>query len=124
MPDTVLSFDPQTHEISVGGTSAEADCVGIAQQMVDYLESSAEEKTEPEIFDSIEGANAAKRKALRFAVDQGWIRRAGAGKRGDPFKYSYSRTDYVGSTAYEKHQMAGRPAWILLGSSYGKLSRE
>jgi hypothetical protein len=99
IPETVLSFDPETHELSVVGTCAEADSDAIAHQMVDYLQSSEEEKTEPEIFESTEGANAAKRKALRLAVDRGWIRRTGAGKRGAPFKYSYSRTDSIERTS-------------------------
>jgi predicted ATP-dependent serine protease len=38
MPETVLSFDPETHELSVGGTCAEVDRDAIAHQMVDYLE--------------------------------------------------------------------------------------
>jgi hypothetical protein len=99
IPETVLSFDPETHELSVVGTCAEADRDAIAHQIVDYLQSSEDEKTEPEIFESTEGVNAAKRKALRLAVDRGWIQRTGAGKRGDPFKYSYSSTDSTEGTS-------------------------
>jgi hypothetical protein len=102
MPETVLSFDADTRELSVGGTCAEADRDAIAQAMVDYLASSAEEKTESEICDAVEGSTRAKRNALRSLVGRGLVCREGSGKRGDPFKYLFSCSEPVARTGKQE----------------------
>jgi hypothetical protein len=48
-------------------------------------------RTEEELKDNLGGDRAAVSEALRLAVTTGVIKRTGAGKRGDPFKYGSPR---------------------------------
>jgi hypothetical protein len=101
LPETVLSFDPETRLLSVGGTKAEADCQEIEKAIVEYLEAGGEQ-AEPEIVEHVEGTNAVKRKALRSLVEKGLVDRAGIGKKGDPYKYSYACTEGIARTSVQE----------------------
>jgi hypothetical protein len=110
MPETILSFDAATREFSLTGSRADADRDALAREIVDYMKSSGIEKTEPEICDAVEGTNAVKRKALRSLVERAQLQRHGSGKRGDPFKYSYPRTDPLQNvTVQETQNTRGEP---------------
>jgi hypothetical protein len=98
MPETILSFNAETRLLSVGDLLTEADCDETGQDIVDYLDGKGG-NTEPEIFAHIQATNAVKRKALRSLVEQGILRREGTGRRGDAFKYSYSRTGDIARTS-------------------------
>jgi predicted transcriptional regulator len=100
MPETVLSFDPETRLLSVGRTRAEAYCQEIEKEIVKYLET-GEDKTEPEIVDQVEGTNAVKRNALRSLVKKQVVNRSGTGKSGDPYKYSYACTEHIARTSVQ-----------------------
>src|SRR5271157_1256191 len=101
LPETELSFDSETRLLSVGGTKAEADCQEIEKAIVEYLEAGGEQ-TEPEIVEHVEGTNAVKRKALRSLVEKGLVDRAGIGKKGDPYKYSYACTEGIARTSVQE----------------------
>jgi hypothetical protein len=100
MPETVLSFDPPTRLLSVGGTRAEAYCLEIEKEILEYLEAGGD-KTEPEIVDQVEGTNAVKRKALRSLVKKQVVNRGGTGRSGDPYRYSYSCTENIPRTSVQ-----------------------
>ena len=106
MPETILSFDPTTRELCIGGSRSDLDRDAVASNILEYLKTSADEKTEPEICDAVEGTNAVKRTALRLLVGRGSIRRDGTGRRGDPFKYSYARTEPIQRTAVQETECA------------------
>jgi hypothetical protein len=103
MPETVLSFNSATHQLSIGGTRAEADRHAIECEIVEYLKG-AGERGEPEIVSHVEGANATKRKALRSLVERGQIERAGTGKKGNPFKYSFACTEPISRTSVQESE--------------------
>jgi hypothetical protein len=104
MPETILAFDVDTRELSIGGTRSDVDRDSLAQEIVDYLRSLEGEKTEPEICDAVEGTQALKRRALRSLVERRQVRRDGSGTRGNPFRYSYSRTEYIARTSVQETQ--------------------
>jgi putative DNA primase/helicase len=89
LPETVLEFDSNTHTLSLGAEKSEADIQGTAAEIFEYLRATDGFKTEPEIDEAVEGKTSIKRKALRLLVESKKIDRAGAGKRGDPFRYRF-----------------------------------
>ena len=101
MPETVLSFAPATHRLSIGGTRAEADRQAVEREIIEYLKG-AGERAEPEIVAHVEGANAVKRKALRSLVERGQVERTGTGKKGNPFKYSFACTEPISRTSVQE----------------------
>lgn len=103
LPETVLTFDPQTRLLSIGNTRADADRDAIEREMLEYLKA-AGEKSEPGIVDHVEGANGVKRKALRSLVERRLVERTGTGKKGDPFKYSFACTEPVSSTSVQESE--------------------
>ena len=103
MPETVLSFDSVTHRLSIGGTRAEADRQAVEREIVEYLKGTGE-RGEPEIVAHVEGANAVKRKALRSLVERGQVERAGTGKKGNPFKYSFACTEPISRTSVQESE--------------------
>ncbi len=103
MPETVLSFDSATHRLSIGGIRAEADRQAVEREIVEYLKVVGE-SGEPEIVAHVEGANAVKRKALRSLVERSQVERAGTGKKGSPFKYSFACTEPVSRTSVQESE--------------------
>ena len=101
IPETILEFDPETRLLSVGGTKAEADCLDLEREIVDFLEA-AGEQTEPEISEHVGGTTSVKRKALRSLVEKGQVDRAGTGKKGDPFRYSFACTKDIPQTSKQE----------------------
>jgi hypothetical protein len=102
-PETVLSFDPATRRLSIGGARADADRQEVEREIVEFLKASGE-KCEPEIVNHVEGANAVKRKALRSLVETGQVERTGTGKKGCPFKYSFACTEHIPRTSVQESE--------------------
>jgi hypothetical protein len=97
MPETILEFDPETRLLSVGGTKAETDCLDLEREIVEFLVADGE-NNEPEISEHVGGTTAIKRKALRSLVEKGQVDRAGTGKKGDPYRYSFACTKDIPRT--------------------------
>ena len=102
VPETVLTFDSTTKLLSVGGTRLEADRNECEEQIIEFLTTSESEKTEPEIDGHVEGSTVVKRKALRSLFEKGMVKRAGSGKKGDPFKYSFACSNSIGRTSKQE----------------------
>jgi len=97
MPETVLSFDPDTRNISLGSTKYESDSLKIEQEIARFLHA-GQEKTEEEILAGVEGRTQNLRLALRNLVVRGEVLRHGAGKKNDAFRYSISRSESAAET--------------------------
>ncbi len=97
LPETILSFDPETRLLSVGGTRVEVDCLEAEREIAEYLKAGGE-KLEPEIVEQVEGRTTVKRRALRSLVEKGAVDRVGTGKRNDPYKYSFSCSQHIAGT--------------------------
>lgn len=101
LPETILLFEPETRMLSLGVTREEASCHQVEEEIIELLKAGGE-KTELEIDGNVRGANAEKRKALRSLVDNQSVARSGTGKKGEPFKYSYSRTKAMVRTSVQE----------------------
>lgn len=88
--ESVLRFDLASRSLSLGARKDDADVQALAAEMLEYLQSVEDAKTEPDIIAAVEGTLGPKRKALRALVDQHKVSREGRGKRGDPYKYTFS----------------------------------
>lgn len=109
MPETVLAFDPSMRQLSIGGTRADTDREEVEREIVEFLKA-AGEKSEPEIVEHVEGATAIQRKALRSLVERGQVERAGTGKKGDPFKYSFACAEDTARTRKQEPKNCPQPA--------------
>ncbi len=106
MPETVLTFDSETRRLSVGGTRFEVDRQECGEAILEFLKAAGEGKTEPEIDDRVDGKTTLKRKALRDLAENGSVTREGSGKRGAPYKYSFSCSHYIPGTREQETQKA------------------
>lgn len=97
--ESVLTLDPETRTLSAGPSRQEADETQAAEAICDYLRGlvKAGKEGEPhegveeaEIHEAVEGRTGVKRRALRILVEQQKITRTGAGRRGDPYRYTVS----------------------------------
>jgi hypothetical protein len=105
IPETILSFDPETRMLSMGGTRAEADRHEVEKEILEYLKTGGE-KTEPEIVAQVKGANAIKRNALRALAETKIVNRNGEGKKGDPYLYSFNCTEHKARTSVQESENA------------------
>ncbi|MGD0950446.1 MAG: AAA family ATPase [Candidatus Binatia bacterium] len=112
LPETVVELDPETRAVRTAGTRQEADVSGVKSAIVEYLSGLNDPVDEPMINQHVEGRNAAKREALRALVAVGSLDRSGSGKRGDPYRYTLSRTlvpAICGGQENEKPKSLGNP---------------
>ncbi len=108
MVETVLQFDPESRRLSVGGTRFEADRQDCEEAILEFLKAAGEEKTEPEIDSGVDGKTGLKRKALRELVENGRVTRKESGKKGDPYKYSFSCSHYIPGTREQETKNGGQ----------------
>ena len=99
LDESVLTLDPETRTLSAGPSRQEADETQAAEAIRDYLQGlvKAGKEGEPheaveeaEIHEAVEGRTGVKRRALRLLVEQQKVTRTGAGRRGDPYRYTVS----------------------------------
>jgi len=96
LPESVLLLDPETGRVHMGGTAASARLEGVSESVLAAVQSlcelaaqtGAERPTETDIREHIKGDQTVTAKALRRLLESGALTRTGAGKRGDPFRYS------------------------------------
>ncbi len=89
-PETILSFDPATRQLFLGGSKADAERGEIEERILGYLKDAGEPKEQAEIRAGVEGATKTIWAALTALVAQGKVTKAGEGKRGKPFLFSCS----------------------------------
>lgn len=95
LPETVLQMDEETGLLSLAGSYAEVQLREVVEAMERVLEAGDERLTRVELFDRVEGPGQLKNDALKSLKGSGRLHIEGAGKRGDPLRYSlpkgYSR---------------------------------
>jgi hypothetical protein len=96
LPETILSFDLETHQLFLGGNKADAERVEVETRILEYLKDAGEAKEQAEIRTRVEGATKAIWAALTALVAQGKVTKTGEGKRGKPFLFS--RSDHIYKT--------------------------
>jgi hypothetical protein len=105
IPETILQMDADTKLLSLGQERAAAEVETLSKDILDYLRGEEGAKTEPEILDAVEGKTGRKRQALRQLFKEGQVSRAGTGKKGDSYKYSFPRSHiYPGTRERESEK--------------------
>lgn len=90
LEETVLVLDPVTRTLSAGPSRKEADEGQMAEAILEYLRGKQDQVEEAEIHEAVEGRKVIKVRALRALLESRKVSRTGAGKRGDPYRYSIS----------------------------------
>ncbi|MBI4381417.1 MAG: AAA family ATPase [candidate division NC10 bacterium] len=91
LDEIVVTLDPVTRMLSAGPSRRDADEAQAASAILDYLQGRPEPAEERDITEGVEGwRKGIKCHALRALVEQQKVTREGAGKRGDPYRYSIS----------------------------------
>jgi 5S rRNA maturation endonuclease (ribonuclease M5) len=106
LTETVLTFDPERRNLSLGAERSDADALAVSEEILKFLESATDGKTEPEITEAVEGKTRVVRRALRQLVEQGNVSREGEGKRGSPYRYGFlfSCSQYIAGTREQETQ--------------------
>jgi hypothetical protein len=96
----VLSFDPETRCLTLGGTRFEADQQECQTDILDFLGDTREPQTQAQIRDGVKGKTAAIREALTELVRGSHVSRTGEGTKGKPFLYAFdiSGSEYIPGT--------------------------
>jgi hypothetical protein len=87
MPETVLSMDPDTGLLGIGGDYQEIKLESVIARIADALRA-GRPMTEGDIRDAVGGDRTVLAHAIRHAVKTGALRRSGNGKKGSPYMYS------------------------------------
>jgi hypothetical protein len=101
LPETVLTFDPDSLAVSVcGETKVDVDRKLAREAIVDFVKRhEADGHDEPvdreTILANVEGRRQIKVAALEDAVVDGELTRSGEGKKGDPFRFRSAVPDYT-----------------------------
>src|SRR5262249_22597440 len=90
-PEIAIGFDNVTGRLVAQGTMLEAEIDEAKPQVLAALEDTGEH-TEPEIRNALPIRGWVVGRALRELVKKGDVERVGAGKRGNPFRYSLAAT--------------------------------
>jgi hypothetical protein len=88
--ETVVELDPETRAVHVAGTRHDADVAAVQAAILEHLLTLTEPVDESSIDAGVEGRTKHKREGLRVLVEEGKVERTGAGKKGDPYRYSVS----------------------------------
>lgn len=107
LEETTLHFNPETRTLSLGESRIVEDVKTVADAICEFLTAKGEPMTEPEINTEVEGKTTLKRKALRELVANNGVERAGAGTKGDPFRYSCSLVPYIYGEQGNKNLKSG-----------------
>ena len=88
LDQTVVSLDPDTGHVRLDGSKKDADVRHARDAILEYLGSCDCPQTEREIREHVESRPQDQAQALRVLWRQDKLVRTGAGKRGDPWRYT------------------------------------
>jgi hypothetical protein len=92
MEEITLALDPDTRNVSAGGTRAAAEQDDAARLILEFLAPAVGSVTEAELDDAVECRTRPRRAALRALVAAGTVARTGRGGKADPFRYGIAES--------------------------------
>lgn len=100
LPETLLRFDTETHQVSLGGTRVEADRQECEAAILDFLRDGHQPQTQAEIREGVQGKTASIRAALTELARSRRVSKSGDGTKGSPFLYAFenSGSNYMSGT--------------------------
>ena len=106
---TILTFDPESKRIDLGGTVATVAQADLAQEIMGVLESATEPMTKDEIRESVGGKTVAVGKAVDSLFVNDQVVRIGEGKRGNPYRFRSHSAPLKGGMGTESGNGDGPP---------------
>jgi hypothetical protein len=92
LEELTITLDRETGWLTRGVPREEADDMVAGHALVAFLTRQPDPVEEPTIHEAVPGRKAVKERALRRLVGEQKVARSGAGRRGDPFRYSLPPT--------------------------------
>jgi len=102
MPETVLEFNTETRQLSLGGTCFVAECEECEAGILEFLKEAGEPQPQAQIREEVKGQTRAIRAALTALVKDGRVVRTGDGKKGKPFEYELPNSGFQGIAGTRK----------------------
>jgi hypothetical protein len=111
LPETVLSFDPETRQLSLGGSKLDSDREECERAIAEFLRDAGELQTQAQVRDGVEGQTRIIRAALTALAVTGRITKTGEGTKGNPFLYGFENTGslYIPGTRKPESQNVAEP---------------
>jgi hypothetical protein len=123
MPETVLNFESETRQLSIGETRFAADLSECEVAILDFLKSADEPQTQAQIRSGVGGQTRIIRAALTALVGAERVTRSGDGTKGKPFFYEFpdSGSQHIVKTTKPESQKAdatrvNTDSMLVLGS--------
>jgi hypothetical protein len=109
--ETVLDFDRETRRLSLEGTRFDVDRHDCERRILEFLKDAAEDQTQAQIRDGVEGQTRIVRAALTTLVEAGKVGKSGDGTKGKPFKYGFpnSGSQDISGTTKPESEKVGQP---------------
>lgn len=106
IPETVMEFDPQTLNLSLGGSRFEGEREDCQQEILEFLKCEDIPQTQEQIRSGVSGQTRVIRAALTALVKAGKVSKTGEGKRGYPFLYAFPNTgsEHIAGTSKPEAQ--------------------
>jgi AAA domain-containing protein/uncharacterized protein DUF3854 len=89
LPETILAYDAESRRLGLGGSRFDPERQECEAEILEFIQSANEPRTQEQIRDSIEAQTKVIRAALTSLVKSERVAKAGEGKRGSPFLYSF-----------------------------------
>ena len=111
LPETVLSFDPETRQLSLGGSKLDSDREECERAIAEFLRDAGELQTQAQVRDGVEGQTRIIRAALTALAVTGRITKTGEGTKGNPLLYGFENTGslYIPGTRKPESQNEAEP---------------
>lgn len=121
MPETVAHLDAETGIVTAGGDLA---ALQLEERKRAVLEAMGDEVlTEPDIKERVGGNQTVTAKAVRALFESGSLSRAGAGRKGDPYRYQRGDAPAAESSILDftnidnpenrENRESGEPEWLM-----------
>lgn len=89
LPETVLTYDSDSHQLSLGDAKSDADRKTCETRILEYLRDTGKPENQAQIRDAVEGQTKAIRAALTALAGAAKVVKTGEGTKGKPFLYEF-----------------------------------
>ena len=89
LPATIVTLDQESGWVNLGATKLRAAMERIADRILDFVKGHPGPVRHDELLAKCVGRTEAKQRAIQALVIEGQLIRAGAGRRNDPYRYSF-----------------------------------
>lgn len=95
LEETIALLDEESGWVTLGGTKAAADAKDLGDHIIAFVTRREGPVTRQEIMIGVQGKAQAVGNMLKKLCEEGWLGRAGTGRKGDPFRYSIPDSQHI-----------------------------